>query len=242
MWKIKGGRCIYQASNSIKVYQNFLYRWLTLDSSAIQTIINRRHLEKPELSYIHQLGFAVREQPANCCLLGLGGAAIVHSIAPYLNNSTILAVENNAEIIQIAAHYFMTDRIKNLSILHQDANLFVQQHNSTYQHVIVDLFDAHSFPKHCNSQQFFANCKRLLLPHGILAVNLANLHEQWPVFQHIRETFHQHTISLPVKGVANMVILACNSPSITPLLDLFKNNQCVKRLSWDAHWGCIAQI
>ena len=237
-----GGRCIYQAPNKAKVYQNLLYRWLTLDSNAIQTVINRRHPDRIALNYINHFTLAVRAHPTDCCLLGLGGAATAHLLSPYLGNSQLVAVEYDAEIIEIAATYFMTDRLKNLAIVHQDANLFLQQSQTHYQHLLVDLFDANSFPRHCNTHIFFEQCKRILLPDGILALNLANLHEQWPVFQHIRENFNQQTVSLPVQGTANMVVLACNSPSITPLLNTIKSTRGLKKLSWDSKWGCIAQI
>ncbi len=242
MWKTIGGRCIYQSPSGSKVYQNVLYRWLTLDSEAIQTLINRWYPQRYELGYVHHLTLAVREQPADCCLLGLGGAGVAHSLAPYLRNIQLLAVESDADIIGIAKTYFMTARLDHMSVIHQDADVFVRQCNRRYQHVMIDLFDAHSFPTHCNTRDFFAHCYRLLLPGGILALNLANLHEQWPIFNQLRENFQQRTVSMPVKGSANMVILACNSPSIAPLLDLLKKSHHLKKLSWDARWGCIAEI
>lgn len=242
MLKTLGGRCIYKAPNGAMVYQNFYYRWLTFESNAIQTLINRRHPEKIGLNYAHHLSFAARAQPADCCLLGLGGAGVAHFLAPYLNASTIVSIENDAEIIKLAKTYFQIDRLKNLSIIHQDANEFVQQCPTLYKHLMVDLFDAHSFPDHCNTYEFFANCQRILLPEGILAVNLANLDEQWPVFKHIRDVFHQRTVSLPVKGTANMIVLACNSSSKAPLLDLLKNSRCLKELYWNTRWGCVAQL
>ena len=233
MWKTFAGQCIYQDQNRAKVYQNYLYRWLTLGSEAIQTLINRKHPEKPELGYIYPLAFAVQAQPADCCLLGLGGAGVAHTLAPYLQNLRLVAVEKNSEIIEVST---------NLAIIHQDANLFVQQCETHYQHLMVDLFDAHEFPAHCNTHDFFANCKRLLLQDVILSINLANLDEKWPVFQHVRDIFSQRTVSLPIKGASNMVILACNSPSVAPLLDLLTNSHCLKKLSWDARWGCVAEL
>lgn len=242
MWKTFAGHCIYQSSTGISVHQNVLYRWLKLDSDAIQTLINRYQSEKPGLGYVHQLGFAVHAQPGDCCLLGLGGAGIAHALAPVLGNHQSVAVESNAEIIDIAATYFMTKRLNNLSIMHQDAAIFVKHCVTQFQHVIIDLFDAHSFPVHCNTHEFFAHCHRLLLPGGILATNLANLHEQWPIFQRIREVFQQRTIALPVQGSANIVILACKSSTMASLLDMIKDSHRLKKLSWDTRWGCIAQL
>ena len=241
-WKTKAGRCIYQTTSGINVYQNYIYRWLTLNSNVLQTLICRHQPTKPALNYIKQLIVAVTQQPADCCILGLGGGAVVHALSPYLPKISLVAVESNAEVIAIAKNYFMINNLENLTVIHQDAQLFLQQSNRQYQHLLVDLFDAYSFPAHCNNHPFFATCKRLLLPGGVLAVNLANLHEQWPVFEHIRSNFNHCTIALPVKGTANMVILASNEGSITPLLDRLKRSQQVKKLTWNAKWGCVALL
>jgi len=241
-WKTTAGRCIYQSASGINVYQNYIYRWLTLNSNVLQTLIHRRQPAKPALNYIKHLIVAASLQPADCCILGLGGGAVVHALSSYLQKLSLVAVESNAEVIAVARSYFMIDTLKNLTVIHQDANLFLQQSHNQYQHLLVDLFDAYSFPAHCNNHQFFAKCKRLLLPGGVLAVNLANLHEQWPVFEHIRSNFNHCTITLPVKGTANMVILASNEGTITPLLDRLKRSKLVKKLAWNAKWGCVALI
>jgi spermidine synthase len=242
MWKTIGGRCIYHTPSGAKVHQNFLYRWLTFESSAIQTLINRRYPAKPKLRYIHHLTFAARIKPDSCCLLGLGGGSVAHTLSPFLTDFQLHIVENNADVIHIAANYFMINQLKNLEIIQQDANEFVHQATAKYQHLMVDLFDAHSFPLHCNTIEFFNQCRHLLAPNGILAVNLANLQEQWPVFNHISACFKQRTVALPVKGTANIIILALNGPALRPLLDLLNESGYLKKLYWNAKWGCVAHI
>ena len=242
MLKTLGGRCIYKTQNQIQVHQNLFYRWLTLGSNELHTLISRRHPEKPGLDYIHQLSFAVRTQPAECCLLGLGGAGIVHALAPYLGSAQLHAIENNTDIIEIAQKYFMIDRLKNLRVIHQDASLFVKECKNRYQHLMVDLFDAHSFPTQCSTPDFFEDCRRLLLNEGIFALNLTNIQEQWSLFSHVRTIFFDRTVSLPVKGAANMIVLACNGLSIAPLIELLKESGCLKKLSWEPRWGCVAEI
>lgn len=242
MWKTIGGKCIYQAYNGAKVYQNHFYRWLTLNSDALQTLVNRRTPEKQGLGYIHQLAFAVREDPSECCLLGLGGAGVAHALAPYLKQKRLLAIESNPQVIEIANTYFMTDRLKNLSIIHDNANLFVRSNSMHFQHLMIDVFEANSFPLECSTFEFFTHCRHLLLPNGFLALNLTNLDQQWQLFYHIRNVFFQRTVILPVKGASNMIVLACNSPTITPLLMLLKASPLLKKLVWDAQLGCIAMI
>ncbi len=239
--KTLAGRCIHQGLDGTKVQQNLTYRWLTLDSDAIQTLINRRHPERSGLQYVPSLSLAARAVPGPSCLLGLGGAGVAHALAPCLCDFPLDAVESSHEVIEIAARFFMTGAIKNLNIIHQDAFLHVQRTQMRYQHLMVDLFGAHSFPEHCNNADFFRLCQRVLLPGGILAVNLANAHEQWPVSMLIREHFRLRTVCIPVNGIANMVVLACNGKSIKPLLSLIENHPRLKQLYWDSDWGYIAR-
>lgn len=242
MWKTFLGRGIYKDSSGVIVWQNLSYRWLTLESDAIQTLINRRHPERAGLQYIPALMMAAQVMPATSCLLGLGGAGVAHALAPYFQNSRLDVIESNLEVIKIADAYFMTGQLKHLNIIHQDAKLFVQSTHTQYQHVMVDLFNAHTFPEHCNTSVFFANCRRILLPEGILAVNLANTHEQWPIFSIIREHFQYCTVAIPVKGSANMVVLANKGKSVEPLLELCKQRFHKINLTWDSKWGWIADI
>jgi spermidine synthase len=241
MWKTFAGRRIYKSASGIYVFQNPFFRWLQFDSDAFQTVLNRYFPEKPGLSYLKPLLWPVQLQPSSCCMLGLGGAGAAHALSPFLNHSKLTIVEANAEVIDIARRYFMLDKLTNLNILHQDANLFVQECQLQFQYVLVDLFTADSFPHHCNTDAFFSNCKRLLKPEGILVVNLANRHEQWPIFQLIKQQFSLSTLALPIADCSNMIIFARNNGSITPLLELLKMNKKIKTVVWDAKWGCIAK-
>ena len=242
LWKTVAGRCIHQGTHGIQVRQNILYRWLTFDSDAIQTLLHRRHPSRAGLHYIHALTLAARANPAPSCLLGLGGAGVAHALAPYFTGYPLYAVESSLEIIEVSATWFMTAQIKNLTVIHQDAFLHLQQTEDRYQHLMIDLFNAHSFPSHCNTSEFFDLCRRALLPEGIMAINLANPTEQWPIFLHIREHFKQCTVSIPVKGTANMVILAYNGKSVNPLLTILNKHADLKQLTWDSKWGCVARL
>lgn len=242
MWKTLGGRCIYESPNGAKVYQNLLYRWLTLGSDAIQTLIHRYRPEYSRLEYIKPLTLAVREQPALCCLLGLGGAGVVHALAPYLDSTQIVVVENNPEVIDIAKTYFMTTQIEQLKIVQQDALEYVKTCSTRFEHLMIDLFDAQSFPPALNNYDFFKRCQRVLSKNGTLAINLANADEHWGVFSYIYDIFEQRTLCLPVKGCSNLIILAYNGGSNQSFLDRLISHAQLKEMYWDARWGCIAHL
>ena len=242
IWKTFAGRCIHRdTQHKIQVHQNLAYRWLTLGSDAIQSLISRRHPERHGLEYIQALTLAARINPGPSCLLGLGGAGVPHALSPYLKNHVLDAIENNLGVIEVCSRYFLTEQIKNLHSIHQDALVYVQNSTTRYQHLMIDLFNATSFPEHCNHAAFFGHCRRLLLPGGILAINLANHHEQRPVLMHIRAHFDQCTVAIPIKGTQNLVILASKSSSKKPLLNMLEK-QGLKHLIWDSHWGYVASL
>ncbi|KTD21102.1 spermidine synthase [Legionella londiniensis] len=242
MWKTRSGRVIYQSPGGAKVHQNLFYRWLTLGSDALQTVINRQNPAKPALKYIPHLILPAKIKSGNSCLLGLGGAGVGHALNDFLTGSSMIAVEQSEEVIQIAETYFMLEKIKNLTVVHEDASQFVKTCQSQFNHLIVDLYNADSFPEQCNNKEFFAHCRRLLISGGILAVNIASLKQYQSVSQHILQQFKMRTISLPVSGTANMVILAIRANTVTPLLRLIAENIKLKKLIWDRDWGYIAEI
>lgn len=242
LWKTLASKCIYQASDGIKVHQNILYRWLTLNSDTVQTLINRYYPHFPSLQYIKPLTFALRALPSACCLLGLGGGAVAHATKMYLNDIELTAVESNLDVINTASMYFMTDQIKNLVIIHQDANLFVQQCKINYPHLLIDIYNGHTFPTHCNYLAFFGYCKNIVCDNGFLSINLADINESWIILQYLRHHFGQKTVCIPIKRTSNLIIIVINSSSITPLLDLFEQSNEVKKIIWDVQWGYMAEL
>jgi spermidine synthase len=242
IWKTFAGRCIYHSPTGVRVWQNYSYRWLTFDSLALQTVINRKKPTRPALEYIHALTLGARISPGASCLLGLGGAGVVHALSPFFIHNTLTAVEKSSDVIDIANTYFMTESLPNLRIIHDDALSFVKKNSGQYQHLMIDLFNNDTFPRDCCNLEFFTYCQRILLPNGILAINLANTEERCPVFDLIRQVFKRSTLVIPIKHTANMVILAHNSASITPLLKVLTKNVTFKQLTWDPVWGCCARF
>ncbi|QDP72618.1 hypothetical protein FOG18_08655 [Legionella israelensis] len=241
MWKTKFGHCIYSSTNNVHVYQNLIYRWLTFDSDALQTVIHRRNPQKPILKYISVLCLLARNIPGKTCMLGLGGAGAAHYLSSHNSSSPLIAVEKSPDVITIAQKFFMADKIKNLEIIQQDATEFMQKELTSFKHILIDLYNAHSFPSECNTDVFFLNCKKNLEKYGFLAVNLANPSEQFTLLNRIKKQF-LHTVSIPVKGSANIIILACNSHSFSAITKYLYQATTIKRLEWDALWGHIAEI
>ncbi|KTD48201.1 spermidine synthase [Legionella quinlivanii] len=241
MWKTFAGRCLYHSESGISVYDNFIFRWLSMGSPAIQSLINVYKPEKPGLNYISALILPARLFPGPSCLLGLGGAGAAHALSPVLTPFSLTAIEINEEIIQVAKTYFMTERLKNLNIINQDASTFITNNKTQFQHILVDLFDAHRFPPNCYNPQFFSDCQNALSANGYLSVNLANRKEQYPVFQWLKHQFDMSTLVLPVRKSMNMIIIAADKPALDILIEQLKARKIIRALAWDPIWNRIAR-
>lgn len=228
------GRCIYTSPSGYKIYQNFLYRWLTLGSTALQTVINRRTPQKPVLYYLPALTLMARSTPGDCCLLGLGGAGVAHMIAS--SNYPITAVDSSDEIINIARQLFLIERFSNLTLIHQNATDFVQNSTQQYQHLIIDLYNAHCFPPECNNDDFFIHCMQRISNEGFMAINLANIKEQYPIAQLLKRHF-KNTLIIPIKKSANMVIIASNHDQTEQFINQIQRSKEIKKISLVSSWG-----
>ena len=121
--------CIY-SKNGIKVYQNWLYRWLTFDSKPIQSLINRRHPERHILNYLPPMLLCAKAWPGKTCLMGLGGASIVHSLNQNASGDMIDICELSQDVIDISKRFFHLDLSSNINIHHEDALSFIQKSQS----------------------------------------------------------------------------------------------------------------
>ncbi|CDZ79085.1 spermidine synthase [Legionella massiliensis] len=241
IWKTFAGRCIYQSTEGTRVLQNPLFRWLQFNSKALQTVLCRFAPHRPQLNYLRYLIQSVQQKPQNCCMLGLGGGGAAHALSPIIADRLVI-VEYSAEVIDLAKRFFMVDKLKNIDIIHDEASNYLNNCRRKFDHLLIDLYTAHSFPEQCANPDFFARSKELLAPDGILAVNLANSREHLSIFQLIQEQFLRSTVVLPVPDSANIIVFARNSETINPFLDVLKKSRKLKQLTWSSQWGYVARV
>lgn len=238
MWKTKLGRCIYESPSGFKVYQNLCYRWLTLGSNALQTVICRWRPSKPILYYLPALTLMARHTPAPTCLLGLGGAGVALMLSPETSSPPLVAVDNSDEVIDIAKRFFMISDLKNLTLVHENAADYVQKDNIIYSHLLIDLYNAHHFPPECANEHFFKSCAKIITDDGFLALNLAKSKEQWPIFQIVKQQFKQ-TLVIPIKKSANMIIIASPHNDKELFIKKLEKTGELKRIIWVNSWGFV---
>lgn len=237
MWQTKLGRCIYTSPSGYKVHQNYFYRWLTLGSDALQTVINRKAPHKPVLYYLPALTYTTKILRGRVCLLGLGGAGVPLMLAHENSFVHMDVVDYSQEVVDIAQLFFIPQPIKNCRLITKNAYDFIIESTDTYEHLMIDLYDANHFPSECNNEVFFHACKKIISEQGFLTINLANITEQAPIFKLIKKHFNQ-TMVLPIKKSANMVIIASNNSNKTNFL----NQLALKRTLWVKSWDYVGEL
>ena len=180
--------------------------------------------------------------PGNCCLLGLGGATLPHAIAPYLKHFSLVAVENNLEVIKVAKCHFKANEINSLTIVHDEASNFIKKNDTLFDYILIDLFDAKNFPISCFNNAFFIDCKRALKPEGILALNIANPEDQSEMLELIKNCFPSISLSILFKRSNNRVVLAINGASLMPIINRFSTSKAIAKLTWDECQGYLALL
>jgi spermidine synthase len=240
-WKTLLGQCIHTSPSGWQVYQNPWYLWLTHGNSAIQTCLQRKNPERPSLEYLIPLTQFIQAFPGDCCLLGLGGGGLPHALYPALANFRLQAVENCTEIIAIARQFFHVERVKNLEIIERNAEDFLLDTTHTYQHILVDLYDAEDYPATCNNEAFFTHCNALLNPEGFFSVNLIDIYAKREIFQHIKKSFKHATLLIPIPHTKNSLLFACNTSMFPSFLNQLQDRRLVRRVIWDSEWGCVGE-
>jgi spermidine synthase len=110
--------------------------------------------------------------PENMLLLGLGAGSVVSILRDELKMTTkITGVEHDDTVIRLAKEYFAIDRYPGLSVVHEDAAVFVAKNDQNFDCMVIDLFIDRDVPEKFIQPAFLADCFRHLTPKGILIFN-----------------------------------------------------------------------
>lgn len=118
----------------------------------------------------------LKERNFSSCLLLGGGAGSIPSILYKelgLNISTTV-VEIDKEVIRLGKKYFKLGDYPNLTIINEDAFVFVSNTTETYDLIAIDIFKDIMVPERFISFVFFDNIKKRLTPNGVVIFNFVS--------------------------------------------------------------------
>lgn len=155
-------------------------RYLHLGSQWVQGAMRLRKPQALELDYIQRMMAWMLWRPqqqvsaGHAVQLGLGAAAITRFCHQTMG-MRCTAVEINLSVILACRLWFaLPDNNPRLQVLEADAGAWVRQPQlaGSADVLCVDLYDHDAAAPVLDDQAFYADCRRLLAPGGVMSVNL----------------------------------------------------------------------
>lgn len=198
-------------------------RTLHLGSRAIQSAMRVSRPWDLELAYTRaMMGFLMfSPMPQDVLMIGLGGGSLAKFIRRQRPQTHITAVEIDPRVIAAArTHFELPPDDATLSVVEADGALYVRQHPGSADVILLDGFDAGNQVEALATQTFYAACRRVLKPGGILVVNLWGRDSEFAeYFARLTRAFDGEVGWLSVQDKTNVIVFAFAEPDAPARLE-----------------------
>jgi spermidine synthase len=198
-------------------------RTLHLGSRAIQSAMRVSRPWDLELAYTRaMMGFLMfNPLPQDVLMIGLGGGSLAKFIRKQRPQTRITAVEIDPRVIAAArAHFELPPDDATLRVVEADGALYVRQHPGSADIILLDGFDAGNQVEALATQTFYAACRRVLKPGGILVVNLWGRDSEFAeYFARLTRAFDGEVGWISVQDKTNVIVFAFAEPGAPARLE-----------------------
>jgi len=154
-------------------------------------------------------------------MIGLGGGSLAKFIRKQRPQTRITAVEIDPQVIAAArTHFELPPDDDTLSVIEADGALYVRQHPASADVILLDGFDAGNQVEALATQTFYAACRRVLRPGGVLVVNLWGRDGDFAeYFARLTRAFDGEVGWISVQNKTNVIVFAFAEPGAPARLD-----------------------
>lgn len=112
------------------------------------------------------------QEPKTALILGYGAGSAAHIIRSELGLDTaITGVDHDETMLRLASDRFPLGRQEGLQLVRADAFAFVARCSTTFDLVVVDLFNDLDFVEGVDDPDFLRSVRRLVSPSGRILLN-----------------------------------------------------------------------
>jgi spermidine synthase len=113
-------------------------------------------------------------RPARILMVGLGGGSMARFCRRHFPDAHITVLELRADVIALRGQFLVPPDDARFQVIHADAAdwMAAAAPSARFDVIVVDGFDAAGLPPALSNHLFYANCRRRLLPAGVLAANV----------------------------------------------------------------------
>jgi spermidine synthase len=233
------------AENGVEVTEERGLRTLHLGGHAIQSAMRVTRPWDLELAYTRAMMACLmfNEMPAEVLMIGLGGGSLAKFIRKHLPQTHVTAVEIDPRVIAAArANYDLPPNDETLEVVEADGALYVRQHPSSADVVLLDGFDAGNQVESLATETFYAACRRALKPGGVLVVNLWGRDEAFTgYFKRLLSAFDGEVGWVSVQRKTNVIVFAFSEPDAAARLDAARPRLAELSKRYGLDFRCFAR-
>jgi spermidine synthase len=210
--------------------QRSRYNHIIVRRTADQVLLCYRHerhrIEETEsrLSLSHPLALASPDTqamlltlawqpvPVHILLIGLGGGRLQMVLHHYLENAVLFSVELDPVVVEVARRFFGFAPDARQHVVIKDGREYLRglPTEAPYDVILLDAYRAGGIPLHLCTREFYAECRAVLAPAGVIATNLQ---AATPLYDAARKTFaasFRYTAVFPLLG-GNVVVIGSDT-------------------------------
>ena len=135
----------------------------------------------------------LRPRPRHIVMVGLGGGSLAKFCHRHFPKARITVLELRADVIALREAFAVPPDDARLRVLHCDGAAWLAAaaaQGAMADVLLVDGFDAGGLPPSLSSAAFYADCRRLLRPGGVLVANIFTYDPDYvTVVQRLRAAF-----------------------------------------------------
>ena len=115
-------------------------------------------------------------RPRHILMVGLGGGSMARFCYRHFPQARITVLELRADVIALREQFMVPPDDARFQVVHADAAVWMARaaagHEAIADVIVVDGFDEAGLPPALSGLAFYRDCRRLLLPGGVLAANV----------------------------------------------------------------------
>jgi spermidine synthase len=177
----------------------------------LQSLMSLQKPNRLQVPYTKtMMGFVLAiPNPDHILMIGLGGGSLAKFCYHHLPQARITVVEINPHVIALRRRFQIPEDDARFAIICADGADFVRDAKQGFDVILVDGFDAQGQSTQLTSRTFYEDCCRVLMPNGIMVVNLDSDHPAHGVYlARIDRAYQGRSMEVAVEDRGNRVVFA----------------------------------
>lgn len=187
-------------------------RSLRFDHSTVQSVMSVFEPDALVLDYTRaMMAFLLFvPQPRHIVMIGLGGGSLAKHCLRQLPQTRVTVIEIDPAVIALRAQFAIPPDDERFRVICADGAAYVHDAGAGEADVLlVDGFVAEGLPAELGSADFYAACRRMLAPDGVLVLNHWKDQMSYPVYvARLRAAFDERVLAIAAEDGDNRICFA----------------------------------